>query len=182
MAASSTNDKSHASSAGDSALTRSNVLILDVNVPAARRLRDDLEDGFAAHVEIVDDLDEALDVLGNANRPVSLVMADTVTDGGACVSVLRLLIQHRAHVALTLHGAVPPEAFAVPANLMGAAAFTTDVHLDEAVPTAARVLRAQQDVATIMADAIVPPTLDPVSAMAIYGAPPGDTFDTSFQA
>ncbi len=182
MANVTTNTTHRTSSRAGEPLARANVLILDANRANARRLRDSLEADFAANVEIAANIDESLDVLGNAARPIRLVMADTMTDIGACVAVLRVLIRHKAQVAVTLHGRHAPEDYAAPDNLMGAAAYITADDLDEAVPKAAEVLRLRQHVATIIADAIVPPTLDPTSAMSIYAAAPGERFVHTLRA
>jgi hypothetical protein len=162
-------------------LAGANVLILDSDASTALLLRDRLEQDHGARVDVAATLDEALDVLGNAARPVALVMCDTLVDGGACVDVLRLLIGHRAHVAVTLHGSYPPEDYAAPENLVGAAAYTHLANSGEAVAKAEEVLRLGLDVATIVARRIVPPSLDPMSGMAIYGAAPGDRFPVTLR-
>lgn len=157
-------------------LQRANVLLLEADRSTAILLRDALETGHAANVEIATTLDEALDVLGNASQPVTLAMLDTVCDGGACVGILQVLIAHRARVAVTLHGHYPPENYAVPENLVGAAAYTHLATSSEAVAKAEAVIAAGLNVREIVDRRIVPATLDYTSAIAIYGVEPGDRF------
>ena len=85
-----------------SPLKGANVLIIDANVATAKLLRSQLEDRGAAAVDIAVDENEALDVLGNVPRPVLLAMMDTLTGGGTCVAVLRVLCKHRARIHVTL--------------------------------------------------------------------------------
>jgi CheY-like chemotaxis protein len=153
-----------------------NVLIVDANDTTARLLRSQLEDRGAQNVEIAVTEDEALDVLGNAPRPVALAMMDTLTGGAACVDVLSVLVKHRARIAVTLHGKHAPEQYAAPGNLVGAAAYTHLGATAKAVGTAEEVLAADLTVHRILDDRIVPPTLDRQAAVAIYGAPPGAPF------
>ena len=105
-------------------LQRANVLVLEADRSTGILLRDGLEQDHDCQVEVATTLDEALDVLGNAGKPIALAMLDTFCDVGACVAILRLLIAHRARVAVTLHGRLAPEGYAVPENLVGAAAYT----------------------------------------------------------
>ena len=164
-----------------SPLKGANVLIVDHNAAMAKLLRSHLEDRGAAAVEIAVDEDEALDVLGNVPRPILLAMMDTLTGGGTCVAVLRVLCKHQARIHVTLHGRHAPEQYAVPRNLVGAASY---VHLgtaEKAVETAEGVIRQGQTVHRILDDRIVPPTLDRDSARAIYGASPGQPFPVTLR-
>ena len=159
-----------------SPLKGANVLILDANPATAKLLRSYLEDRGAAAVEIAIDEDEALDVLGNVPRPILLTMMDTLTGGGACVGVLRVLCKHRARIHVTLHGRHAPEQYAVPRNLVGAAAYIHQATAAKAVETAEAVINQGLTVHRIIDDRIVPATLDREAARAIYGAPPGQPF------
>ncbi len=159
-----------------SPLKGANVLIVDHNAATAKLLRSSLEDRGAAAVEIAVDEDEALDVLGNVPRPVLLAMMDTLTGGGTCVAVLRVLCQHRARIHVTLHGRHAPEQYAVPRNLVGAASYVRLATAEKAVEIAEAVIRQGLTVHRILDDRIVPPTLDREAARAVYGAPPGQPF------
>ena len=159
-----------------SPLKGANVLILDANPATAKLLRSHLEDRGAAAVEIAVDENEALDVLGNVPRPILLTMMDTLTGGGACVGVLRVLCKHRARIHVTLHGRHAPEQYAVPRNLVGAAAYIHQATAAKAVETADAVINQGLTVHRIIDDRIVPATLDREAARAIYGAPPGQPF------
>ena len=159
-----------------SPLEGANVLIVDANPASAKLLRSHLEDRGAAAVEIAVDEDEALDVLGNAPRPIRLAMMDTLTGGGTCVAVLRVLCKHRARIHVTLHGRHAPEQYAVPRNLVGAAAYVHQTMAEKAVDTAEAVINQGLSVHRILEDRIVPVTLDREAARAIYGAPPGHPF------
>lgn len=163
-------------SPGPSRLRGANVLILDDREATARLLRSHIEDRGAAHVEIATGIDEALDILGRASRPVLLAMMDTLSEGAACVQVLRILRQHQARVHVTLHGRWPPEKYAVPRNLVGAAAYTHQGTASIAVASAEEVIAQGLTVRHILEDRIVPATLDAASAQAIYGAGPGRPF------
>lgn len=159
-----------------SPLKGANVLIVDGNAATAKLIRSQLEDRGAAAVEIAANEDEALDVLGNVPRPILLAMMDTLTGGGTCVAVLRVLCKHRARIHVALHGRHAPEQYAIPRNLVGAASY---VHLgtaEKAVETAEGVVRQGLTVHRVLDDRIVPPTLDRDAARAIYGAPPGQPF------
>lgn len=150
-------------------------LIVDQDATTAKLIRAYLEDHGAANVEIAASEDEALDVLGNLPRPVQLLMIDTVTDGAACVGVLRVLVKHRARICTTLHGARAPEDFAVPENLIGAAGYVK-LAAQQVVVLIEEVAAADLTVKRIIEDRCVPPTLDVQSALAIYGARPGAPF------
>ena len=163
-------------SASVSPLKGANVLIVDANPPTAKLLRAQLEDRGAAAVEIAANEDEALDVLGNVPRPILLAMMDTLTGGGTCVAVLRVLCKHRARIHVTLHGRHAPEQYAVPRNLVGAAAYIHQATAAKAVETAEAVITQGLSVHRILDDRIVPTTLDREAARAIYGAPPGQPF------
>ena len=157
-------------------LQGANILIVDANPPTAKLLRSQLEDRGAAAVEIAINEDEALDVLGNVPRPIQLAMMDTLTGGGTCVAVLRVLCKHRARIHVTLHGRHAPEQYAVPRNLVGAAAYIHQATASKAVDTAEAVVSQGLTVYRILVDRIVPATLDREAARAIYGAPPGQPF------
>ncbi len=158
-----------------------NVLIVDDNATTARLLRSRIEDRGAQNVDIAETEDEALDVLGNVPRPVALAMMDTLTGGAACASVLGILVKHDARIAVTLHGRHPPQQFSAPQTLIGAAAFTHIGSPEKVVSVAEDVIAADLTVHRILDERIVPRTLDRQSAMAIYGAPPGDQFPTTLQ-
>ena len=158
-----------------------NVLVVDADPQTAKLLRTHLEDRGAQNVDIVSTEDEALDVLGNVPRPVRLAMMDTLTDGAACVGVLRVLVKHRARIAVTLHGRHAPEQYAVPGHLVGAAGYTHLATAAKAVALAEDVLAADLTVARILDDRIVPATLDRQAAIAIYGAPPGAPFPSTLR-
>ena len=162
--------------AGRHPLHRANVLVLEADRSTGILLRDGLEQGHDCEVEVATNLDEALDVLGNAGKPIALAMLDTFCDVGACVAILRLLIAHRARVAVTLHGHMAPERYALPENLVGAAAYTHLATSAEAVATAEAVMALGLTVREIVVSRIVPATLDHTSAIAIYGVEPGDRF------
>lgn len=162
--------------AGRHPLHRAHVLVLEADRPTGILLRDGLEQGHDCQVEIAANLDEALDLLGNAGKPIALAMLDTFCDVGACVAILRLLIAHRARVAVTLHGHLPPEKYALPENLVGAAAYTHLATSGEAVAKAEAVMAQGLTVREIVDRRIVPATLDYTSAIAIYGVEPGDRF------
>ena len=159
-----------------SPLKGANVLVLDANPPTAKLLRSHLEDRGAAAVEIATTEDEALDILGNAPRPIQLAMMDTLTGGGACVAVLRVLCKHQARIHVTLHGRHAPEQYAVPRNLVGAAAYIHQATAVKAIEIAEAVMTQGLTVHRILDDRIVPATLDREAARAIYGAPPGQAF------
>ena len=159
-----------------SPLKGANILIVDANAASAKLLRLQLEDRGAAAVEIAVNEDEALDVLGNVPRPVLLAMMDTLTGGGTCVAVLRVLCKHRARIHVTLHGRHAPERYAVPRNLVGAAAYVHQSTAAKAVEMAETVIDQGLTVNRILDDRIVPATLDREAARAIYGAPPGQPF------
>lgn len=161
---------------GRPSLQRANVLVLEADRSTGILLRDRLETDYAANVEIALTLDEALDVLGNADAPITLAMLDTICDGGSCVAILQVLIAHRAGISVTLHGHHPPEQYAVPENLVGAAAYTHLATSGEAVAKAAAVVAQNLTVREITDKRRVPPTLDYTSAIAIYGGEPGDHF------
>lgn len=152
-----------------------NVLVVDQDATTARLMRAYLEDNGAANVEIAATEDEALDILGNVPRPVHLVMMDTLTDGAACVGVLRVLVKHRARIYATLHGRHAPEDYAVPENLIGAAGYL-NLAAQRSVALAEAVVAAGLTVKQIIEDRIVPATLDVRSALAIYGAGPRAPF------
>lgn len=157
-------------------LAGGHVLIVDNNASTAKLLRSHLEDRNVASVEIAATEDEALDILGTASRPIRLAMMDTLTDGAACVGVLRVLVKHRARVHVTLHGRHAPEEYAVPANLVGAAGYVHQGTAAKAVALAEAVVAAGLTVERIINGRIVPATLDMQSALAIYGAPPKSPF------
>ena len=159
-----------------SPLKGANVLVLDGHAPTAQLLRSHIEDRGAASVEIAINEDEALDILGSVPRPVLLAMMDTLTDGAACVAVLRVLCKHRARIYVTLHGRHAPEQYAVPRNLVGAAAYIHQATAAKAIETAEAVINQGLTVHKIIDDRIVPATLDREAARAIYGAPPGQPF------
>lgn len=159
-----------------SPLKGANVLVLDNNLATAKLLRSHLEDKGAAAVEIAVNEDEALDILGNVPRPILLAMMDTLTDGAACVAVLKVLCKHRARIHVTLHGRHAPEQYAVPRNLVGAAAYVHQSTASKAVDLAEVVINQGLTVHKIIDDRIVPATLDREAARAIYGAPPGQPF------
>ena len=171
-----------APAAAASPLKGANVLIVDHNAATAQLLRSQLEDRGAAAVEIAVDEDEALDILGNVPRPILLAMMDTLTGGGTCVAVLRVLCKHRARIHVTLHGRHAPEQYAVPRNLVGAASY---VHLgtaEKGVETAESVVRQGWTVHRILDDRIVPSTLDRDAARAVYGALPGQPFPITLRS
>ena len=172
---------SRAQPAAISPLKGQNVLILDNSEATAKLLRAYLEDRGAAAVEIATTEDEALDILGNAPRPIQLAMMDTLTGGAACVSVLRVLIKHQARIHVTLHGRHAPEQYAVPENLVGAAAYVHLATAPKAVAMAESVMTAGLTVRRILDDRIVPVTLDGDAACAIYGAGPGAPFPLSLR-
>ncbi len=159
-----------------SPLKGANVLVLDNNPATAKLLRSHLEDKGAATVEIALNEDEALDILGNVPRPILLAMMDTLTDGAACVAVLKVLCKHRARIHVTLHGRHAPEQYAVPRNLVGAAAYVHQSTAAKAVDLAEAVINEGWTVHRIIDDRLVPTTLDREAARAIYGAPPGQPF------
>lgn len=159
-----------------SPLKGANVLVLDNNTATAKLLRSHLEDKGAAAVEIAVNQDEALDILGNVPRPILLAMLDTLTDGAACVAVLKVLCKHRARIHVMLHGRHAPEQYAVPRNLVGAAAYVHQSTASKAVDLAEAVINQGLTVHKIIDDRIVPATLDREAARAIYGAPPGQPF------
>ncbi len=162
-------------------LQGANVLVLDGHAATAKLLRGQLEDQGASVVEIAINEDEALDILGNVPRPIHLVMMDTLTDGAACVGVLRVLVKHRAKIHVTLHGQHAPEQYAVPGNLLGAAGYSHQPTAAKAVALAEDVMRAGLTVARILDDRVVPATLDRQSAIAIYQAAPGQGFPLSLR-
>lgn len=157
-------------------LAGGHVLIVDNNRATAQLLRSHLEDRNVASVEIATSEDEALDILGTASRPIRLAMMDTLTDGAACVGVLRVLVKHRARVHVTLHGRHAPEEYAVPRNLVGAAGYSHQGTAAKTVALAEAVVAAGLTVERIIDMRIVPSTLDMQSALAIYGAPPKSPF------
>lgn len=167
--------------AAPSRLKGANVLILDDREATARLIRSHVEDRGAAHVEVATGIEEALDILGRASRPILLAMMDTLSEGAACVQVLRILRQHQARVHVTLHGRWPPEKYAVPRNLLGAAAYTHQATASIAVATAEEVIGRGLTVRRIIEDRVVPETLDAASAQAIYGAGPGKPFPKSLR-
>lgn len=164
-----------------SPLRGAHAIILDNSAATAKLLRSHLEDRGAASVEIATTEDEALDILGNAPRPVQLAMMDTLTGGAACVAVLRILVAHQARIHVTLHGRHAPEQYAVPENLLGAAAYIHLATASQAVAMAESVISAGLTVRRILDDRMVPTTLDGGAALSIYGAPPGAPFPISLR-
>jgi DNA-binding NtrC family response regulator len=157
-------------------LRRAPVLIVDADVVTARLLRATLEQDHDADVEIVADYESALDHLGNAARPTRLIMLDPTLRGMDADALMALLREHKAGIAVTLHGRVPPEDLPYPVNFVGAAAYTHLAGSAAASATAAAVVARSLTVHDIIDARRVPPTLDWKSAVAIYAAEPGQPF------
>lgn len=157
-------------------LAGAQVLIVDHDRPTTILLRDRLEQDHGASVEIAGDYENALDVLGNASRPVALVMLDPSTGPMLADSLMVLLCRHRAGIAVTLHGQTPPEKLPFPGNFVGAAAYTHLATSGQAAAQAETVLAGGLTVRAIVDSRIIPATLDWTSAIAIYGADPGLPF------
>lgn len=165
----------HGTSNGRS-LAGASVLIVDGGWATATLIRRCLEDDFGAAVEVVRDYEDALDVLGVGSRPVRAVLLDPAVGIATADALMTLLRDHRANIAVTLHGMTPPEKLAFPQNFVGAAAYT---HFGTSTPTATaadEVLRAGLTVRTIIDQRIIPQTLDWTSATAIYQGDPGQPF------
>jgi hypothetical protein len=152
------------------------VLILDPSETAALLLRRAFEDAHNANVETVDTYDDALDVLGNAARPVDLVAMDTQGCNFAAGAILELLRLHKARIHITLHGVMPPEDVPFAGDLVGAAAYTHLATSSAVVAAAETVIAGGLTVREIIERRTVPATLDWQSAIAIYGAEPGAPF------
>lgn len=161
---------------GPSPLKGANVLILDESAPVAAALRAQLEDRGATYVEVATTADEALDVLGRAARPVLLTMMDTFSGNAACKDVLRVLREHRARVHVTLHGRQPPERLGPVRAFIGTAAYFHQVTAAAAASVAETVVARNLTVFRIIDERTVPDTLDDDAAVAIYGAPAGQSF------
>jgi len=157
-------------------LRRAPVLIVDADAVTARLLRATLEQDHDAQVEVVADYEAALDHLGNAARPTRLIMLDPMLAGLEADALLALLREHKARIAVTLHGRVPPEDLPFPENFVGAAAYTHMASSASASATAAAVVSQSLTVHDIINARRVPPTLDWKSAVAIYTAEPGQPF------
>jgi hypothetical protein len=157
-------------------LQDANVLIVEADWATATLLRASLETDYAANVEIAADYEAALDFLGNAARPVSLMMLDPALPGQMSDALMLVLREHRARVHVTLHGNTPPEALPNPANFVGAAAYTHLATSVIACAAAATVVDQGLTVLDIIDRRRVPQTLDWQSAIAIYAAEPGQPF------
>jgi CheY-like chemotaxis protein len=155
------------------------VLVVDPDRATGLLLRGRLEQDHGAKVEIATTYDEALDVLGNAARPTSLLMLEPALPNLEGDALLLLLRQHRARIHVTLHGQSPPESLPFPDNFVGAAAYTHLATSAIACAAAEAVLAAGLTVHDIVDRRIVPHTLDWKSAIAIYSADPGQPFPLS---
>lgn len=162
-------------------LEQASVLVLDADDLTGRMLRATLEQDYGADVEIATDYEAALDHLGNAARPTTLVMLNASLSGLGADALMALLRTHAARVAVTLHGPTVPEALPFPDNFVGAAAYTHQSISAAACATAEAVVSHGLTVHDIVARRRVPPTLDWQSAMAIYGAAPGQPFPLSLR-
>lgn len=163
-------------------LSRRNILIVDGDEQTTMLLRHGLERDHQAHVEVVDNYDEALDVLGHAARPIDVVMMDTIGCHFAAGAILGVLRLHKARIHVTLHGARPPEDVPFPADLVGAAAYSHLAISGQAIAAAEAVVLGGFTVHHIVDRRIIPDTLDWQTAIAIYGAEPGQPFPITLQA
>ena len=152
------------------------MLVVDADHSTGLLLRDRLEQDYAASVEIATTYDEALDILGNGAQPTRLVMLDPAIASLQADGLMVLLRQHKARIHVTLHGQVPPEMLAFPDNFVGAAAYTHLATSALACAAAEAVVAAGLTVHDIIDKRRVPVSLDWKSAVAIYGAEPGDPF------
>lgn len=162
-------------------LQDANVLVVEGNWATATLLRDRLETEHLANVEVVSDYEDALDVLGTAAKPISLLMLDPSLPATLGDTLLRLLREHKARIHVTLHGNTPPEALPHPCKLVGAAAYTHLATSAIACTTAAAVMAQGLTVREIITRRTVPPSLDWQSAVSIYGAEPGQPFPLSLR-
>ena len=95
-------------------LDSAKVLIVDADRATGILLRHRLEQDYAASAEVAATYDEALDALGNAAEPTTLVMLDPAIAALQGDAILVLLRQHKARIHVTLHGNTPPEDLAFP--------------------------------------------------------------------
>ena len=160
-------------------LENARVLIVDRHPATCVLIRDRIEQDYRAIVEVAPTYDEALDVLGNAAEPTTLVMLDPAIPSLHGDAILILLRQHKARIHVTLHGNTPPESLPFPDNFVGAAAYTHLATSAIACATAEAVVAAGMTVHAIIDKRIVPATLDWKSAVAIYSAEPGQPFPLS---
>lgn len=163
-------------SLGGRRLDGARVLIVDGDWATCTLLRSTLEQDHGCAVEVASNYDAALDVLGNAARPVQLVMLEPALGVDVADALMKLLQQHRAAIHVTLHGVMPPEKLAFPGNFAGAAAYTHLATSAQTVATAGDVMRAGLTLRAIADTRIIPATLDWTSAIAIYQGDPGQAF------
>jgi hypothetical protein len=158
------------------------VLIAGLDGQPAAMLRRAFERAGAGEAEITPTLDEALDVLGNAGRPVDVMVAVLMPNDKVATPLLEILRRHRAPLAVIALSTWGVAGLGVGqptlgSRLVGIAAYVpAPARLDDIVQPALSAHSSGWTMRRILDQRTVPPALAVEVAAAIYEALPGETF------
>ncbi|KAB2912157.1 MAG: response regulator transcription factor [Hyphomicrobiaceae bacterium] len=155
---------------------RARLLIVEPDRDVAHLLRHIFQwHGFGAP-ETVADGEEALDTLGAMAQRVDLVMMALTPPAGTDTDMVGVLRQVRSPVRLACYGAATHDEVSHAHRLVGIAAYFDLSSLYGIVRQAQEVLASVWTVRRVLASSLVPQTMSPVWAAAVYGAAPGHAF------